>query len=168
MLLSLVATAALIFVNRPLETDISPDGLATLALTGRPDSARAIVQNWKQSGTTGNAFFSLGLEFLFFVAAGTALSFACVWSSQQRSASPWPEIGISIAWLQWITALAGIAGAICTGFLLGGRFESPWLNLARLYTLDTFLFFGPGIVYAAGGIAIQYVPPGWRSVYGRP
>ncbi len=165
--LTTAAWAGKEFINRNLETALTPDGFISIALAQDSQTAQIILHSWTQAGLLPYAFFSLGLQFLWLVSFSTTLSFACVWASQKMMIEDWVEIGKLLAWTQWMGALVGAAAGITVGFLLGGRLESPWPAFAYWFTLYELLAFAFGAAYAAGGLVVRELPRGFRSFYMR-
>jgi len=68
------------------------------------------------------AAFGLGLDFLYMVIYSTSIAIGCLWSSRQLSPGSWAQLGIWLAWGQWIAALFDAAENISLISLLFGMF----------------------------------------------
>ena len=80
------------------------------------------------------ASFNTGLDFLFLLAYSNTLALGCVWASQQLSL-PWSELGIWLAWGQWLAAgLDCLEDLALVAILFGSR-----SNVLNNNSLDIFL-----------------------------
>jgi hypothetical protein len=145
----------MLFADRPLENDMAPRGLTTFALTGDGMVCRWVLQGWKDGGRLPAASLELGLAFLWLCSTSTALSLACVWSSQQLPNRLWATAGIVLAWVQWVGASAGAMAGVSVSFLLGGNLQAPWPFAATLGTAVTLGLFVDGLLYASLGFVVR-------------
>jgi hypothetical protein len=146
------------FVNRPLETAITPGGLTAIALSGDSPTVTIILRSWTTANLIPQAFFALGLQFLWLLLVSVTLFFACAWSAQKLPAKRWRNAGYFMAGTQLGGGLYGAGGAVLIGFLLGGRVASPWPNLAQLCIVVEIVTFLVGALYAAAGLVVRELP----------
>jgi hypothetical protein len=120
-------------------------------LSGTASSANDTMRRWGESGRTVAAF-NLGFDYLFILGYSNLMVLACLWASQKHSRLFLVQLGILVAWLQW---LAGILDCIEDGALLkmlfgGASDTAAWI--ARISALGKFGLLGLALVYLASSL----------------
>jgi hypothetical protein len=106
-ILTLVVMASLQVLGKPLNTDVAPMGIVSFEFAGELVPARRIVESWGPEGRV-YAGLNLGLDYLFLVAYGSAISLGCVLAARglaQRtktlSGRSWPGPSLRRPYWMW-------------------------------------------------------------------
>ena len=77
LILTLSVMIGLQIFDKPLKTTVAPAGIVSFEFAGNPDSARAIIDSWEETGKV-YAGLSLGLDFLFLLLYAGCIAMGCV------------------------------------------------------------------------------------------
>ncbi|HUA59017.1 MAG TPA: hypothetical protein VML19_09710 [Verrucomicrobiae bacterium] len=155
-----------LMVEATLESTVTPGGLLALELAPDPQTGHLVVHHWVQAGLVQNAFFAVGLQFLWLLMLSSTLAFACVWSSQ-KSPGDWTNFGNGIAWLQWTGAVCGAIAAAGAAYALGAGSAGSMSALVCLDTEAQIVCFLLGALYAAAGFVAREFPRSRRQAMAR-
>ena len=72
-ILTLVVMASLQVLGKPLSTDVAPMGIVSFEFAGELALAQGMIESWGPEGQV-YAGLNLGLDYLFLVAYGSAIS----------------------------------------------------------------------------------------------
>jgi hypothetical protein len=144
--LVLVVGALLSRLDGPLRTAAAPHGIVSFELARHAETAERILASWDDAART-RAALSLGLDYLFLVAYGTALALACERAGTRMA----PALGAALAWGQLGAALLdAVENAALARILLGtaGRHAAvvAWSCAAAKFALVC-----AGLLFAAAG-----------------
>jgi hypothetical protein len=158
---TLVTTAVLIIVDRPLVTPEAPFGIVSFELAGNSSNVQAILGSWSQQASQ-NAAFSLGFDYLYMLAYSTLLGAGCVLAAKAIRSASWPfwGLGIPLAWGMWLAAVFDAVENVCLSLiLLAGATSNLWPGVARTCALSKFGLLFIGLVFVFYGLAVGMV--GW-------
>jgi hypothetical protein len=127
---------------------IAPLGIVSLELAGETHTAYRIVEFWNRSGAGYVALVGLRYDLVFLLFYSTTMALACVMAADvfratgthtvdqqnagtQAEQKPWHwlkiyELGILLAWGQWLASLLDAAEDVGLYNMLSKRFTSPW------------------------------------------
>lgn len=154
--LTLALTAALGWVDIPLRTASSPNGIVSFEVAGDVATAGRMLAAWDERARI-HAGFSLGLDFLYLVVYSTTLAFACVWAGTvfRGRGSRLAELAAPLAWAQWLAALSDASENTALLLILRGAVVEPWPAIARWCATTKFAFIIAGLFYALAGAAVR-------------
>jgi hypothetical protein len=153
--LSLLVMASLQVLGKPLITAASPAGIISYEFAGDPEQARCMVESWGNEGRV-YAGLNLGLDYLFLVSYGLAISLGCVLAAEKlskRSSKLW-SLGLILAWGQLCAALLDAIENYGLIRVLLGSNAVIWPQTALWCAVFKFILVGLGLFYVlAGGLA---------------
>jgi hypothetical protein len=160
LFLSVLTTAPGIIIwilGADLKTDKAPQGIVSLQLAGDPLVAVSILNSWAlKSGTASRV---VGLDYTFLLLYSTTLALACIWASGLWLNSAMTELGIWLAWGQWVAGLFNAIQNFLLLRMLGQANVGPPASLAteaaRLCSLGKFGLIEAGGLYIAAS-ALNY------------
>ena len=161
-LISLAASLFLItvmnLIGRPLMTEAAIFGIVSFEFAGDSERAFAIVDSWNQEARL-TAAFSLGLDYLFIIAYSTAISLACLWTSDVTRNSNWPldRLGSPLAWGQWAAGILDAFENLGLILILIYGFEKAWPELVYWSALIKFILVFLGLSYAFYGLVVYLI-----------
>ncbi len=132
-------------IDMPLRSPAAPQGIVSFELAGSLSRATAIVQSWDRRAMA-YAGFSLGLDYLFMLAYATAFMLSCRWAAEQWQATGWRRLGMTLATLMPVAALADVIENISLWRTLQHLTE-PWPHLARVMAVSKFSLLALGLLY---------------------
>jgi hypothetical protein len=152
--LSLLALVGLRILDRPLQTAAAPAGIVSFELAGDIPSATLMVAQWGPDGKV-YAGLSLGFDYLFMLAYGSALALGCALIAGRVGAGLARTVGLGLAWLQFVAAgLDGVENFALIQLLLGSR-QPGWPPLALWCASIKFVLIGLGLLYILiGGLGL--------------
>jgi len=158
LMAALVLFVCLRVIDQPLETNAAPNGIVSFELAGSIAAVQVILASWNLL-VRQFAAFSLGLDYLFMLTYGVALSLACLWSSsiwkeRIRSAS---DLGVWLAWGAWLAAGFDAVENLALILLLFYQPTQPWPPIARGCAALKFSLILICLLYAASGFVAALV-----------
>jgi hypothetical protein len=153
LILTLVLMAALLLVDRPLQTAAAPRGIVSFEFAGSVKRAGEIVQSW-DGAPAPFAGFSLGLDYLYMVAYATTIAWACIWARRMVASRGWraATLGVLLAW--GLIAAAGLDALenVALLVLLLVRIAAPWPQVAWVAAALKFALILAGLAYSVLGV----------------
>ncbi|MDW8203863.1 MAG: hypothetical protein RMJ87_02435 [Cytophagales bacterium] len=149
--LSLLMTSGQLWANMRLINNHAPAGILSFEFAGTLANARLMIHSWDYIAKL-QAAFCLGVDFLNLVMYSTAFSIACLYIARMSlKNSLLSQVGIAIAWLQWIAALFdGVENISLMALLSDSNYE--WLPpLAYAMAAAKFAFVGLALLYLFTG-----------------
>jgi len=135
-----------------LRTTVGPLGIVSLELAGTPEAAQAIYAAWGETGMQA-ARFNIGIDFLYLVSYGVALSIGCSLASAW-----WARRSPRMAGYGGAMSIAVLVAAGCdaleNGAMLGGMQDvsNPlWPMLAKSFAVVKFALLLPALLYLMTG-----------------
>ena len=147
-LLTLLVMASLQVLGRPLITEAAPAGIVSFEFSGSLEVAQQVVDSWGAAGKV-YAGLNLGLDYLFLVFYGLAISLGCVIVAQEFSnRSIFTSIvGVILAWGQLAaSALDAVENYALIQILLGSN-RAIWSSVAFWCARPKFIIVALGLVY---------------------
>lgn len=147
--LALLMTFLSTNVNRPLRTAAAPQGILSYEFAGDLATAQAIINSWDAPARLRTAF-GLGLDFLYPVVYGLAISLAVVAASgtfKGKSA----QLGPWLAWGVWLAAALDYVENIALWQLLQGSANTLLPQIAYWCAAFKFSLLILAIFYALWG-----------------
>ncbi len=145
LLLTFISTG----INQPLRTAVAPQGIVSFEFAGDLATAQAIINSWDAQAKL-RAAFGLGIDFLYPVVYGLAISLAVVAASgtfKGRLA----QLGAWLAWGVWLAAALDYIENIALWQLLQGSSNALLPQLAYWCAAFKFLLLILAILYALWG-----------------
>lgn len=147
-LLTLLVMASLQVLGRPLITEAAPAGIVSFEFSGSFEAAQQMVESWSAEGKVFAAL-NLGVDYLFLVFYGLAISLGCVIVAQEfpgRSIFI-TIVGVILAWGQLAaSALDAIENYALIRILLGSN-TAIWPQVAFWCAGPKFTIVALGLVY---------------------
>ena len=147
--LALLITFISTNINQPLRTAAAPQGILSYEFAGDLATAQAIINSWDAPAKL-RAAFGLGLDFLYPVVYGMAISLAVVAASgafKGRLA----QLGAWLAWGVWLAAALDYVENIALWQLLQGSSNALLPQIAWWCAAFKFLLLVLAILYALWG-----------------
>lgn len=113
------------------------------------------IQIWNNSDQV-RAAFNTGLDFLYLLVYSNTIASACIWASR-RLRAPWSDVGIWLAWGQWLAAGFDVVENIALVSILFGSRSIVFAQIAR---------GSAGLKFAAIVLGLFYV--GVTAIFHRP
>lgn len=123
-------------------------------------NAEQVIKSWGEAAKI-RAAFSLGLDFLFLIVYSTTIGLACVWAAKvvQIRELPLVNVGILLAWGQWLAALLDILENIALVIILFDPVKTNWSQLAKLCAISKFSLVILGMLY----VGVSVIVLGWSK-----
>jgi len=155
---TLVVMIALQVIGAPLQTEAAPGGIVTFEFAGDVATARHIIESW-QGATLASTGLSLGLDFLFLLLYGAAISMACVGLAERLMMrhSRFAALGVALAWGAWLASLLDAIENLALIRLLLGDFNAIWPPLAYGCAAVKFALVLAGLLYTLVGAILLRV-----------
>ncbi len=153
--LTIVVMAGMQMTGEHLRTDVAPQGIISLEFAGELALAQRMVESWGQKGQV-YAGLNLGLDFLFLAVYACAIALGCVLVARGLSQriEALSNVGIIIAWTQFLAALLdGVENYGLIQILVGTQNEA-WPVLAKWCAWPKFFIVGVGLVYVGIGTVL--------------
>lgn len=153
---TLLLTAVLQGVDRPLQTAAAPWGIVSFELAGSLAAAQAIIASWDQTAQL-HAALSLGLDYLYMPLYAVTIALACLWAAG-GVVRPWrvaARLGFVLAWGLGLAALLdALENAALWQVLLGSE-GAAWPVVARWCAIAKFALVIAGLIYGATGVVVN-------------
>jgi hypothetical protein len=151
-ILTLVVMASLQVLGGPLNTDVAPMGIVSFEFAGELALARRMAESWGPMGRV-YAGLNLGLDYLFLVAYGSAISLGCVLAARgfAQRVRVLSGVGVVLAWAQFAAALLDAVENYALIRVLLGVEQAIWPVLARWCAMPKFIIVALGLVYVIVG-----------------
>ena len=154
-ILTLVVMVSLQVLGGPLNNDVAPIGIVSFEFAGELALAQRMVKSW---GPVGRVYagLNLGLDYLFLVAYGSAISLGCVLAARglAQRVKVLSGIGVVLAWAQFAAALLDAVENYALIRVLLGADLSIWPVVARWCAMPKFIIVALGLVYVIVGALI--------------
>ncbi len=147
--LALLMTFLSTNVNQPLRTAAAPQGILSYEFAGNLPAAQAIVNSWDAPAKL-RAAFGLGIDFLYPVVYGLAISLAVVAASGAFTGRL-AQLGDWLAWGVWLAAALDYVENVALWQLLQGSGNALLPQIAWWCAAFKFLLLGLAILYALWG-----------------
>jgi hypothetical protein len=155
LLLTVILTGVLQYVDGPLKTVVAPYGIVSYEFAGRVATAQRILDSWGDAARV-HAGFSLGLDFLYMPAYASTIGLACAWLGAALAPKR-PRahtLGVALAWgLMLAAGFDACENLSLTAMLLNGV-RAPWPAIAFGCAVAKFALLGGGLAYALVGAAL--------------
>jgi hypothetical protein len=138
-----------------LSTDVAPQGIISFEFAGELALAQRMVESWGQKGQV-YAGLNIGLDYLFLVVYACAIALGCVLVARGLSKrnEATSNLGIVIAWAQFLAALLdGVENYGLIQILVGMQNE-VWPVVAKWCAWPKFLIVGVGLIYVVVGTVL--------------
>jgi hypothetical protein len=157
----LAATLAIFFIfsflDQPLRTPASPNGIVSFELAGSLANARSMIDSWGERGRLFAAF-GLGFDFLFMPVYALALSIGALLAAGKHSGT-FARLGAWIARGAWIAAgFDAVENMALAQSLFNGAVD-PFPSLAAICASVKFALIAIGIAYGLIGWLMRARPP---------
>lgn len=143
------STALMMFVDVPLQSDTTPNGIVSFELAGTPSRALGILLDWKSRNALGYARLSLIIDFVYLVVYALFFSALALWAGARLGEATWS------ARAAWAALLAAAFDVLENSVLLYelNRFTSPspYPQVAASFALTKFALLLASALYGVGG-----------------
>lgn len=151
--LLLFATALMMFVDVPLQSESSPFGIVSFELAGRPHQALRILLEWRSRSVLGIARLSLIVDFIYLVIYALFFGALALWVGHRLGDSKWSA---RAAWSAMIGALLDVAeNGVLLYELNRLTSPSPYPQLAAALAIGKFLLLLASAAYGLVGGALS-------------
>ncbi len=147
-ILTLLVLASLQVLGKPLTTGASPAGIVSFEFAGSIEQAQQMIDSWGFEGQF-YAGINLGLDYLFLVFYGLAISLGCTIVARNLSSSFGflVNLGVILAWGQFgASMLDAIENYALIRILLGSSL-GIWPRVAYLFAGPKFIIVGLGLTF---------------------
>ena len=158
LLLTVILSIVMFFVDKPLRTKAARLGMVSAQLAGSVSKAQEILDSWDTMARI-HAAFSLGLDYLYLLSYSNTIGLACILAASEFQAQGWFLVfwGAPLAWGQWLAALLDSVENIALFFMFRGDVREPWPKIAYWCAVPKFLLVIAGIAYALIGFFVWLI-----------
>jgi hypothetical protein len=146
------ATALMMFVDVPLQSEASPNGIVSFELAGTPHQALRMLLEWKSRDALGYARLSLIVDFVYLLIYALFFSSLALWVGARLGDEKWSVRSA------WAVTLAAAFDILENGVLLYelNRFTSPspYPQVAASFALTKFALIVASAAYGLGGAVV--------------
>jgi hypothetical protein len=165
VLIVLLAITLLFFIRmQKMSTPLSmpgivPNGILSFEFATTAKKAQFIANTWREANLLAQAIKLQWINFLFMTFYSTTFGLACIWSTQLMPIfdSWWLELGVILAWLQWVAALFDATENLCLFPFLYDTYKDG-IPLALIAAVSAAIKFGLiilGLLYFLISIGIK-------------
>jgi hypothetical protein len=156
LLITILLMVCLNAVGSSLTTIAAPYGIISYEVAGDVQKAAQILSSWDQNVQL-RAAFSLGFDYVFLAFYSTTIGLACVWTARVLQGRQWPlaQVGIPLAWGQWLAALLDAIENLALVVMLFDKVTSPWPQIAYWCAIVKFGLVFLGLVYGIFGLVVK-------------
>ena len=165
MMLSAGLLIAMQFLDGPLRTEVSPDGIVSMEFEKNYEQARQIINSWGPRGRV-YAALSIGLDYLFLVVYALFISLCCVKIAKllKYRLTFFSSLGLLLGWAQFIAAFLDAVENFALIHLILDSSVQIWPLVARWCAIFKFGIVGAGLLYIAVGILLTILIKRFRSI----
>lgn len=150
--------------DKPLVTEIAPNGIVSFELAKDIDQSIAIISSWDLNARI-NAGLSLGIDFLFLAVYAIFFATACYLIAQKYvNRTNWIyKTGLLLAKFQFVAALFDAIENIALIKLLLGSQNGVYSSIAYYFASVKFIIIAIGIIYIIIGLFTSLFQKGLKS-----
>jgi hypothetical protein len=163
-LIGVILFLALGYFNKPLVTEIAPNGIVSFELAKDINTSISIISSWDLNAKI-NAGLSLGIDFLYLVIYSIFFATSCYLISQKYiNKNNWMfKTGLLLTKLQFVAALFDAIENIALIKLLIGSNNGIYSSIAFYFASIKFLIIALGIVYIIIGFVTMIFQKGIKT-----
>jgi len=163
-LLGVILFLVLGYFNKPLVTEIAPNGIVSFELAKDINTSISIISSWDLNAKI-NAGLSLGIDFLYIVIYSIFFATSCYLIAQKFvTKNNWIyKTGLLLAKLQFVAALFDAIENIALIKLLIGSQNGIYSSIAFYFASIKFAIIAIGIIYIIAGFLTSLFHKGFES-----
>ncbi len=157
--LTILLLLSMNFVGMPLNTAAAPQGIISFEFAATPDQAQQMLDSWSPDARI-RAGFIQGLDFLFPLVYSTTVGLGSVMAAGviARRGQTASRLGSWLAWGLWAAAALDYVENFGLLFLLFGKVQSPFPQIAAVCAAIKFALLAVGLVYSFYGLSLKAIP----------